>query len=65
VDNGEKMRFSLRTHTADVRCRDQTYGLSAQWTYAPEPGRTVTVWQGSPIFAKSPIAYDLLDLGLL
>jgi hypothetical protein len=28
VDNGEKMRFSLRTHTADARCQDRTYGLS-------------------------------------
>jgi hypothetical protein len=28
VDSGEKMRFSPRTHTADVRCRDRTYGLS-------------------------------------
>jgi hypothetical protein len=28
VDSGEKMRFSLRTHTADVRCRDQTNDLS-------------------------------------
>jgi hypothetical protein len=37
----------------------------ARRTYAPEPGHTVTVWQGSPIFAKSPIAYVFLDLGLL
>jgi hypothetical protein len=28
VDNGEKIRFSPRTHTADVRYRGQTYGLS-------------------------------------
>jgi hypothetical protein len=33
--------------------------------YAPESGRTVTVWQGNPIFTKCLIAPILLDLGLL
>jgi hypothetical protein len=28
VDSEEKMRFSPRIHTADVRYQDQTYGLS-------------------------------------
>jgi hypothetical protein len=28
VDTAEKKRFSLRTPTADVWCRDRTYGLS-------------------------------------
>jgi hypothetical protein len=37
----------------------------ARRTYAPKPGRTVTVWQGNPIFAKRPIAYVFFDLGLL
>jgi hypothetical protein len=36
----------------------------ARQTYAPEPRRTVTVWQGNPIFVKSPIAYVFFDLGL-
>jgi hypothetical protein len=59
VDSGEKLRFSPRTYTADVR-------LVVTWrTYTPEPGRTVTVWQGNPIFTKCPIALVFLDLGLL
>jgi hypothetical protein len=72
------MRFSPRTHTVDVRCRDQTYGLSLHGgrthqpgrrlvikrTYTPEPGRTVTMWQGNPIFTKRLIASVFLDLGL-
>jgi hypothetical protein len=28
VNSGEKMRFSPRTYTADVRYQDQMYGLS-------------------------------------
>jgi hypothetical protein len=37
----------------------------ARRTYALEPKRTVTVWQGNPIFAKCSIASVFLDLGLL
>jgi hypothetical protein len=37
----------------------------ARGTYALEPKRTVTVWQGNPIFAKCSIASVFLDLGLL
>jgi hypothetical protein len=29
VDNGEKMRFSLEDVRANVRSRDQTYGLES------------------------------------
>jgi hypothetical protein len=34
-------------------------------TYAPEPRRTVTVWQGNPIFTKCPIAPVFLDIGVI
>jgi hypothetical protein len=32
-------------------------------TYAPKPGRTVTVWQGNPILTECPIAPAFLDYG--
>jgi hypothetical protein len=67
------MRFFLRTHTTDVRYWVQTYGLSVDVrTYAPEPGRTLTVWQGNPIFTNmSHSSYFpwfrvvLVELGLI
>jgi hypothetical protein len=37
----------------------------ARHTYAPEPKRMVTVWQGNPIFAKCLITSVFLDLRLL
>jgi hypothetical protein len=52
------MRFSLRTHTADVRCRDRTYDLSLH------DERMVTVWQENHIFTKCPIAPVFRDLEL-
>jgi hypothetical protein len=36
-----------------------------QRTYAPEPGRTVIVWQENPIFTKRLIAHVFLDLGFV
>jgi hypothetical protein len=62
VDSGEKMRFSLRTHTGDVRCRDRTYGLSLHGgsTYLmPDVWSLVA---GKPYFHQM---FVFLDLGLL
>jgi hypothetical protein len=66
VDSGEKMRFSPRTHIADVRYRDQTYGLSLHGRRM-HPSLNVRSLCGREtlIFVKCLIAPVFLDLGLL
>ena len=52
------MKFSLKTHMADVRYRDQMYDPSLHG------GRMVDVKQGNPIFTYHPIAHVFLTLEL-
>jgi hypothetical protein len=66
VGSGEKMRFSPRTHTADVRCRDRTYSLSLHGgrTHSSPNVRSLC-GRETLFFAKCPIAFVFLHLGLL
>jgi hypothetical protein len=64
VDNGEKMRFSLRTRIADVCYLVGRRLVVTQWMYSPELVHIVNVWQGNLIFTNYPIAHVFLTLGL-
>jgi hypothetical protein len=65
VGNGEKMRFSPRTHTADVRNRGQTYGLSLHGGPThPNPDVRSLCDRETLFSPKCPIAYVFFDLGL-
>jgi hypothetical protein len=66
VDSGEKNKVLPEgPYSGCTVSRPDVWLLITRHMYAPEPRRTVTMWQGNPIFAKCPIAHVFLDLGLL